>query len=50
MAGVEIPIVIGIGALVVGVVLSLALTPAFRSYFTRERETLAPHPKETIDA
>lgn len=50
VAGVEIPIVIGIGALVVGVVLSLALTPAFRGYFTRERETLAPHPKETIDA
>lgn len=50
VAGVEIPIVIGIGALVVGLVLSLALTPAFRGYFTREREMLAPHPKETIDA
>ncbi len=39
LAGIEIPIVIGIGSLVLGGVLAIALTPVFRDYFRRVPET-----------
>ncbi len=38
LAGIEIPIVIGIGSLVLGGVLAIALTPVFRDYFRRAPE------------
>lgn len=49
LAGIEVPVVIGIGSLALGLALSLALTPTFRSYFTRGREALARHTQETSD-
>jgi len=40
VAGVEVPIVIGIGALILGFVLSLVLRRTFPDYFGRRREVL----------
>jgi amino acid transporter len=40
LSGIEIPIVIGLGSLALGVVLMLASARAFRSYFRRSREAL----------
>jgi amino acid transporter len=42
IAGIEVPIMIGLGSLVLGVVLMLACRPAFRGYFARRREALGP--------
>jgi amino acid transporter len=41
VAGVEVPIVIGIGSLVLGLVLMVACAPRFRDYFARVPEALA---------
>jgi amino acid transporter len=40
--GVEVPIVIGIGSLVLGLVLAFALRPIYRSFFARRLEVLDP--------
>jgi hypothetical protein len=40
IAGIELPIAIGLGSLLLGVVLMLVCTPAFRPYFSRHREVL----------
>ena len=52
VAGIEVPIVIGVGSLVLGLVLSLGLRRTFPDYFGRSRETLAPltHEMEDFDA
>ena len=52
VAGIEVPIVIGLGSLALGVVLSLGLRRTFPDYFGRARETLAPltHEMEDLDA
>lgn len=53
VAGIEVPIVIGIGALGLGLVLALGLGQTgrwFVSYFGRGREALAPLTREEIDA
>jgi amino acid transporter len=39
VAGIEVPILIGLGSLAVGLVLMLACAPAFRAYFSRRPET-----------
>ena len=49
VAGIEVPILIGIGSLVLGMVLAFALTPFLRSYFTRRREVVGST-GELIDA
>ncbi len=50
LAGIEVPIVIGIGSLALGLLLSLVLSRRYRGYFTRGREALALNPEEVIDA
>jgi amino acid transporter len=40
LAGVEVPVVIGIGSLLLGGVLMLLIAPAFRPYFHRRPEAL----------
>ncbi|MGI8713312.1 MAG: APC family permease [Solirubrobacteraceae bacterium] len=50
LAGIEVPIVIGIGSLALGLILSLLLTRTFRSYFARRPEALPPNSEEAIDA
>jgi amino acid transporter len=50
VAGVEVPIVVGIGALALGAVLSLALRRTFTDYFGRTREALGPLTTEDNDA
>jgi amino acid transporter len=52
VAGIEVPIVIGLGSLALGLVLSLALRRTFPDYFGRGREALAPltPDMEDIDA
>jgi len=40
--GIEVPIVIGIGSLLLGLVLAFALRPIYRSYFSRRLEVLDP--------
>ena len=40
--GIEVPIVIGIGSLVLGLVLAFALRPIYRSFFSRRLEVLDP--------
>jgi hypothetical protein len=40
--GIEVPIVIGIGPLLLGLVLALVLRPVYRSYFSRRLEVLDP--------
>jgi amino acid transporter len=42
VAGIEVPIVIGLGALTLGLALSVALRRSFPAYFGRGREALAP--------
>jgi amino acid transporter len=49
VAGIEVPIVIGLGALALGLVLSLALRRSFPDYFGRAPETLAPLTDEMED-
>jgi hypothetical protein len=41
VGGIEVPIVIGLGALALGLVLSLVLRRTFPDYFGRGREVLA---------
>lgn len=50
--GIEVPIVIGVGALALGLLLSLALRRTFPDYFGRGREVLAAagHDLEDLDA
>lgn len=52
LAGIEVPIVIGLGALVLGCVLALTLRRRFPDYFGRGREVLGPvtHELEDLDA
>ena len=40
--GIEVPIVIGIGSLVLALALAFALRPVYRSYFSRRLEVLEP--------
>jgi amino acid transporter len=40
LAGIEVPIVIGIGSLLLGVLIMLLIAPAFRPYFRRRPEAL----------
>jgi amino acid transporter len=40
--GIEVPIVIGIGSLLLGLILAFALGPFYRSFFTRRLEVLDP--------
>jgi hypothetical protein len=42
VAGIEVPILIGIGSLVLGVVLAFALAPFMRPYFSRRRQVVGP--------
>jgi hypothetical protein len=49
VAGIEVPLVIGLGALAAGVVLSLLLRRTFPDYFGRGREALAPLTDELED-
>ncbi len=42
MFGIEVPIVIGIGSLLLGLVLAFALRPIYRSFFSRRLEVLDP--------
>ena len=41
VAGIEVPILIGLGSLALGIALMLACAPVFRSYFSRRPETAA---------
>ena len=50
VAGVEVPIVIGIGSLVLGLALALGLGRTFPDYFGRGREALGPLTPVDIDA
>jgi amino acid transporter len=49
VAGIEVPILIGIGSLVLGAVLAVALGPFMRPYFSRHRMVVGPS-EELIDA
>ncbi|HTU30512.1 MAG TPA: APC family permease [Solirubrobacteraceae bacterium] len=49
VAGIEVPILIGIGSLVLGVVLAFGLAPFLRPYFRRRREVVG-RTGELIDA
>ncbi|HEX4008376.1 MAG TPA: APC family permease [Solirubrobacteraceae bacterium] len=50
VAGIEVPIVIGIGSLVLGLILALVLRRVFPDYFGRGREVLGPLTLEDTDA
>jgi amino acid transporter len=43
VAGIEVPILIGIGSLVLGAALALGLAPWLRPYFSRRREVVGPN-------
>lgn len=50
VAGIEVPIVIGIGSLALGLLLALVPWRTLRPYFGRRREALGPLTMEDIDA